>query len=609
VGNFERRCTACHDNPARDSRAPSREGLRALTPERVLQALTTGPMVSQAQGMTDEQKRAMAELVTGKPFGGDVAKSARAASAMTNRCPTPLTLNDPWNRPRWNGWSPDNERNWRFQREEAAGLTAAQVPNLKLKWAFALPGAASTAWAQPTVVGGKLFIGSDNGFVYALDARSGCVYWSYDAQGQVRSAVVIADVRGVAGVRYGAFFGDYRGNVYGVDAESGKQLWVKRVDEHEGAKITGTPIVDANGRLYVPVTSWEEIPGVQLTYKCCTFQGSVVALDVRNGSQIWKTYTLPERPRPLRKNWAGTELVGPAGSGVWNAPTIDLKNKTLYIGTGNSYIVAPNADTDDAVMALDLATGHRLWWRHMGPPDPHAGGCGDGEDRRINCPGYIDGRDDDASGAPVLFSVAGGKRILLLGQESGRVTAFDPDKTGDLLWVSQAGHELAAPNNGFGGAFDGELYFKPMPFADQTGAVAAIKGTTGERVWYTRLPRAECCPDVPAGRGGVGGGGGGANLALLACNTGIWAGATAIPGAVFAGSRNGVLHAFAAKDGKVIWEFNTSRQFDTVNGAPGAGGGIGASAPTIVDGMVYMGSGYAILGGAPGNVLLAFGIE
>jgi polyvinyl alcohol dehydrogenase (cytochrome) len=592
VMGFERRCAICHDNPGPESRAPGREALRQLTPERVLAALTTGSMASQATGMNDDQKRAMAELVTGKPFG-DAAP--RTAASMKNRCDAPLALQNPWTQARWNGWSPDPTTGWRFQPAEAAGFTAEQVPQLKLKWAFAMPGAASAAWAQPTVVGGALFIGSDNGFVYALDARSGCVHWSFEAKGQVRSAIVIGDVPATPGVRYAAFFGDYRGYVYAVNAETGTELWSLRVDEHEGAKITGAPVVDpAGGRLYVPVTSWEEIPAPDLTYKCCTFQGSVVALDVKNGKQIWKTYTMPERPMALKKNSAGTQLYGPAGGGVWNPPTIDLKNRTLYVGTGNTYIVSPNGDADDAIMAFDLATGRRLWWTHMGPPDPHPGGCGTGEARRINCPGYVNGRDDDASGAPVLHTLANGRRILIEGQESGRVTAVDPDSRGKVLWVAQAGDELAASNNGFGGAFDGELYFKPLPFADHSGAVAAIKATTGERVWYTKLPKPDNCAD-PTSR--------------QTCHSGIWAGATAIRGAVFAGSRDGILRAFSASDGRIIWEYATHREFPTVNGVPGNGGGFGGPGPAIAGGMLYIGSGYAILTGSPGNVLLAFGVE
>ena len=218
---FERRCAICHDNPGPDSRAPSREALRQLTPERVLAALTTGSMSSQATGMNDDQKRAMAEFVTGKPFGdaaprhGSVDEEPLRRSARAPESVDTAALERMEPRP---------DDGWRFQPAEAAGFTAEQVPQLKLKWAFAMPGAASAAWAQPTVVGGALFIGSDNGFVYALDARSGCVHWSFEAKGQVRSAIVIGDVPATPGVRYAAIFGDYRGNVYGVNAETRRRV-------------------------------------------------------------------------------------------------------------------------------------------------------------------------------------------------------------------------------------------------------------------------------------------------------------------------------------------------------------------------------------------------
>jgi polyvinyl alcohol dehydrogenase (cytochrome) len=602
VLGYERRCAICHDNPGQASRAPSREALRQFTPERVFAALTTGPMAVNATNMTDADKRMMAELVTGKTFGGGVTK---AASSMKNRCPAPLALNNPWTQPRWNGWSPDPETQWRFQSAAAAGITADQVPKLKVKWAFAMPGAGAAAWSQPTVVGGAVFMSSDNGYVYALDAKSGCVSWSYEALGQVRSGVTVGDFKDRPGVRYAAYFGDYRGNVYAVNAETGEQLWVTRVDPHEGAKITSALVLDPNGgRLFVPVASWEEIPAPDLTYKCCTFQGSLVALDIRSGKQIWKTYTYPERPQPLRKNSAGTQLFGPAGAAIWNPPTIDLKRRVVYAGTGNPYIVAPNATADDSIMAFDYQTGKRLWYTHMGPPDPHPGGCGrTPEERRMNCPGYINGRDDDASGAPVLVTLANGRTLVIEGQESGRITAVDPDKRGDVVWVAQAGDELATPNGGFGGAFDGELYFKPMPFADQTGSVAAIRVTTGERVWQTKIPKPAGCAN-PAG-----GGGGSANAETIGCHSGNWAGATAIAGAVFTGSRDGILRAYASNDGKIIWEFKTNQPYETVNGVPGHGGGLGGPGPTIVGGMLFIGSGYDILFGATGNVLLAFGVE
>jgi polyvinyl alcohol dehydrogenase (cytochrome) len=607
TSRFEGGCAICHDNPAAQatgaSRAPTREALRALTPERVYAALTTGSMQVQGQTMTDEQKRAIAELVTGKQFGGT---ADRSVAAMSNACSAPLRLDNPMTKPRWNGWNPDQTTSYRFVPPETGKLTGDQIPRLKLKWAVAFPDAASPAQSQPTVVGGALFIGTDNNFVYALDAKSGCMYWSYDAKAQVRGAVSVGEPKGVAGVRFAAYFGDMTGMVHAVNAETGKGLWTLKSDPHPGAKITGAVVLDPAGtRLFVPVASWEEQTGAIVSYQCCKFQGSVVAVDVKSGKQVWKSYAMAERPHALgKKNSAGTEMYGPAGAGIWNAPTLDVKKRVVYAGTGNCYTTEwydnttagfGDGGTCDAVVAFDMETGKRLWHTQLLAGDHDEGGCGRGPERRANCPGYIQGPGDDVN-FTTLITQPNGKRILLGIQESGRITALDPDNNGAVLWVAQAGDALSPNGAAWGGAFDPttQTFFRPLPFADGTGAVSAIRVANGERAWYTALPKPADCPDPNA----------------RSCTTGNWAAATTIPGAVLTGDRAGVMRAYSSKDGKIIWEFPTGgKTFQTINGVAGTGGGLGGSSPTIVDGMMYFASGYSILNGAPGNVLLAFGLE
>ncbi len=336
LGIFEQRCGSCHTKPAADSRAPDRDSLRQRTPEAVFDALTTGSMKVNAEGLTDAQKRMIAEFITERPLG---AALAGQASAMPNRCaskPIGALLTGPG----WNGWGVD-AGNTRFQPAAAAGLTADQVPKLKLKWAFGFPNGTS-AYGQPAIAGGRLFIGSDNGFVYSLDAATGCVYWSFQSSGGVRTAISL----GRAGARFAAYFGDVKANVYAVDAETGALLWKKSAESHPLARITGAPAL-YNGRLYVPVASFEEGSGPNPKYECCTFRGSVVAYDAATGEQVWKTYTIPERPRPTKKNSIGTQLYGPAGAAVWSAPTIDAKRGALYVATGDAYTF-PAAETSDA---------------------------------------------------------------------------------------------------------------------------------------------------------------------------------------------------------------------------------------------------------------------
>ena len=79
------------------------------------------------------------------------------------------------------------------------------------------------------------------------------------------------------------------------------------------------------------------------------------------------------------------------------------------------------------------------------------------------------------------------------------------------------------------------------------------------------------------------------------------------PGAVFTGGLDGRLRAYAAEDGRLLWDFDTGRDFPTVNGVAARGGAIDGPGPTIAGGMVFVSSGYALFGQTPGNVLLAFG--
>lgn len=605
VGQAERGCFSCHDIASNVPNGPSRQALWQMTPEKLYEAITTGPKADHIKVQTeinnDAQKRAVAELITGRAFGGG---ADRAAAAMKNKCTAPLALD--MTKPQWNGFSPDVE-NKRLQPANAAKLTPEQVPNLKLKWAFAMPGSTSAGETQPTIVGGAVFTASDNNYIYALDAKSGCVYWSYDAKNLMRGSVIIAPVTGVPGVKYGAYIGDYMGRMIAVNAETGAPLWTIQVDNHPGAKITSAAVLDPSGtKLYVPVASWEEQTGAMARYECCKFQGSVVAVDVKNGKKIWQSYSFAERPHQLNKqNSSGKEMFGPAGAGVWNTPTIDVKRRALYVGSGNCYTSewfdTPDFDSAtghscNSVIAFDMNSGKRLWATQLLPGDHDEGGCGRGpEERRKNCPGFIQGPGYDTNQISLL-DLPGGRRVLVAAEESGRVAALDPDKRGAKLWWAQSNEippnraELHAP---WGGATDGRLFFRGLPYPDGNGALSAINLENGDRSWYVPLTKDKNCTE--------------ANSAT--CRPANQSGAIVIPGVIFTGSRDGVMRAYSTRDGKILWEFNTATDFpNTVNGVPGKGGAIGGpGGVSVADGMVYVTSGYSILGGAAGNVVLAFG--
>jgi len=475
--------------------------------------------------------------------------------------------------PSWNGWGPDAS-NARFQTEQAAQIPAAQVTNLKLKWAFGFPGVKSVMGA-PVVVGGRVFLGVDTGTVYSIDAGTGCQYWTFKADAGVRSAVTVAHAES----RLAAFFGDLKANVYAVDAVTGEPLWKVHVDEHPSARVTAAVKV-VDGRVYVPVASGEEGAGVNPKYPCCTFRGSVVALDAATGRQVWKTYTISEEPKQVGKNSDGVLRSAPAGGGVWNSPTIDTKRKALYIGTGDAY-TEPAPKTTDALMAMDLETGKILWVAQDTENDAWLVGCG-GATHPENCPKDL-GPDHDFGASPILKTLANGRTLLIAGQKSGNVWAHDPDQNGAVVWRTA----LVDNTKEFGGkivwggaADDQAAYFGLGP-----GGIAAVQLRDGERKWFTKL---EPAPAVAQHAGQEG--------AL-----------SAIPGVVFSGGWDGVLRALAANDGRVIWEYNTVQEFKTVNGVAAKGGSLSVSGPTVAGGMLFAGSGYVgVRNGMPGNVLLAF---
>ena len=580
LGMFEQRCGVCHTKPA-DDRTPTRESLRQRTPEAVLDAITTGSMKVNADGLTDTQKRMIAEYITDRPLGSALAGQA---SAMPNRCPS-KPLGNPLAGPSWNGWGAD-EGNSRFQPAAAAGLTAGSVPKLKLKWAFGFPNG-SSAYAQPTIAGGRVFVGSDNGFVYSLDAASGCVYWSFQAQGGVRTAISI----GKSSSRYAVYFGDVKANVYAVDAENGALLWTRSAESHPLARITGAPVL-YDGRLYVPVASFEEGSGPNPKYECCTFRGSVVAYAAANGEQIWKTYTIPEKPRPTKKNSIGTQLWGPAGAAVWSAPTIDARRGALYVATGDAYTF-PAADTSDAIMAFDLKSGIPLWTHQFTANDAFLVGCPSGPTTRDNCPDVV-GPDFDFGNSPILRTLPNGKSVLVIGQKSGAAWAIDPDKDGALLWQHKVGAGSALGGVEWGSAADDQYgYFAAADaqLGPNAGGLSALKLTTGEEVWKVLPPPVECAP----GRN---------------CPQAQSAAITVIPGVVFSGTTNGIMRAYAASDGRILWDYNTAHEFTAVNGVKAKGGSLNGPGPVVAGGMLFMNSGYNYLGyGAAGNVLLAFGID
>lgn len=580
IGNaiIEQKCVSCHEHPATGSRAPSFATMKLMTPEKIYGALTAGPMVVVVGNqLTDMEKRRVAESITGRLIGSTGAGDAKA---MPNHCPSNPPMDDPASGPAWNGWGAD-AGNTRFQTAKAAGLTADRVPKLKLKWAFGFPTGLS-AYGQPTVVAGRVFIASDNGYVYSLSAQTGCVYWSFQARAAMRTAVSVGPVTGGT-AKYAAYFGDQKANVYAVDAQTGKLIWTRVVDDHITARDPGAPTL-AGGKLFVPVSTFEEFSASDPLYPCCTFQGSVVALDPNTGKQLWKTYTIDEKPHPVRKNSKGTQLWAPSGASVWNSPTYDRKLGAVYFGTGDGQ-TDPPPDTTDAVMALDAKTGKRLWFHQGTKDDAFLGGCDeDAPNRSENCPKH-QGPDWDFGSSPMLRTLPNGHRLLVAGQKSGTVWAFDPDKGGAIVWSANILLPDQKPPSSFGEiVYGGAMDDRNVYFALRSGRMIALALDTGKQVWSVPLNA-----DQPVTHS---------------------AAISGIPGVIFVGGWDGKLQALSTADGRVLWHYDTAGDFKTVNRVGAKGGTMGSAGPTIAGGMVFVGSGYAVFSAdQAGNVLLAFSAE
>jgi len=579
----------CHESP--QGRTPSVDTLRAMSNAAILRALETGVMREQAKDLTAQERATVAEYLHS---ASDKTANAASSSAYCSTAATAASSSGS----RWNGFGA-NLANTRFQSKDDAGISASDVPKLRLRWAFSL-GDITMARGQPVVVAGRLYAGSAAGKLYSLDAKTGCLYWQFDAGAAIRSGVMVGAPAPSAG--QAVFFGDAKANAYAVDAASGKLLWKMHVDEHPAALITAAPTL-SDGVLYLGVSSLEEFAGAQPNYECCTFRGSVVALEAATGKLIWKTYTVAQPPSPTTKTSSGVQRHGPSGEAVWATPTVDLKRNAIYVSTGDNYS-DPTTDTSDAVMALDRATGKILWSRQMTANDAYTVDCE--APVKTNCPASK-GPDFDFGQPPILVSLSNGKQALVIGQKSGVAYALDPDQQGKILWQTRIGKGGSLGGSEWGSAADesrmfvalSDIAFKVVKDPanpagtkialdpEKGGGIFALDLLTGNKIWSAPPPncggREHCSPAQSAA-------------------------VSAIPGVVFSGSVDGHFRAYSTSTGEILWDYDSSRDYDAVNGKA-HGGAIDGGGPAIAGGMVYLYSGYNQWGGVPGNVLLAFSVD
>ncbi|MEM7372071.1 MAG: PQQ-binding-like beta-propeller repeat protein [Bacteroidota bacterium] len=580
---YASRCGICHDGASLE--APGIAALKLLPEETILSALKTGVMKNQAAMLSDKQHRELAAYIS------TVSGTDGASSVHKGLCAEADIGDDPIAHPQIDNWG-IGVNNQRYYDQADLGLNAANVGQLELSWVFAFPNS-SRARVQPTIAGNTLFTASQTGTIYALDRTTGCTRWTFQADEEIRSALVIGrDSNGRASRLY---FGDFHATVYALDLDRKQLVWKKKIDDHPAATITGSLSLFED-RLYIPVSSLEIASAMDETYSCCSFRGSMVALNKEDGSMVWKTHTISEKPSQHGSNSEDVPILAPSGAPIWTAVTIDANRRCLYVGTGENY-TRPATTTSDAILAFSLDEGKILWVQQTIAKDAWNGACVT-LTSRANCP-EDNGPDADFGAPPILVQREEGD-LILAGQKSGHVYALDPDREGKIVWTQLVGRGGMMGGIHWGMATDGRTLFVGIndrgmyslnEDKPKSPGMHAVNIANGELLWST-IEEDRC----PA-------------LTVRGCGPGISAAITLTPEVVFGGTLDGYMKAYATDDGRELWAYDTKREYEAVNEVKAFGGAIDSDGPIVVGNQLFITSGYAKFGEKEGNVLLAFDVK
>jgi len=589
---FKTTCAICHEVP--ETKAPPTDTLRRLPASQILMAMEFGKMQPQAAALKQEQRVRLAHWLAAE-------EDAKRDAWLTDKACTGTTPVRPSGRENW-GLGRDNRR-------EAAGvgIDRRDVDRLELQWSIALP-AVTTMRSQPVIAGDTVFLGSKGAHLLALDRHSGCVRWSFKTEGPVHSALTLDTTPdGVATL----YFADEMASVYAVDATTGKLRWRERVKWFPTSIISG-PITYYDGRLYVPMSSFEVAAAGLPTHECCRSHGGIAALDATTGQAVWRFDTTPQAAK-THLNRDGVQMWGPSGAVVWNSPTIDAKRGVLYFGTGQNSS-SPATDTSDAIFALDLKTGARRWSFQALANDAWNAACLGGG---ASCP-QENGPDFDFGAAVMLVERKQGD-LLIAGQKSGEVFALDPDRNGAVVWRQRVGSGSSNGGVHHGLATDGERVYVPVADPERKvpgyvprPGVSALALSDGRTLWSHPVQRG--CAFDPADAPLVGL----AEMARGKSERSPWpecsyyyghsAAAVVANGVVYAGALDGRLRILDARSGRLLRVIDTKRPVQASNGVAGHGGAIDVGGALPDGDQLFVLSGYGMFGQMPGNLLLVYGL-
>ncbi len=558
-------------------------------------AMEFGKMQPQASVLKPEQRVRLSKWLAAEE---DARRDAWIADkACLAETPVPVTGRENW------GLGRHNTR-------QATGVTIDRrnVRQLELLWSIALP-AVTTMRSQPVVAGDTVFLGSKGAHLLALDRHSGCVRWSFKTDAPVHSSLTLD--RTPDGVNT-LFFADETATVYAVDATKGTLRWRERVKWFPTSIISG-PITYFDGRLYVPLSSFEVAAAGLPTHECCRTHGGIAALDAMTGTAVWRFDTTPQAARTVI-NRDGVQMWGPSGAVVWNSPTIDAKRGALYFGTGQNSS-SPATDTSDSIIALDLKTGAKRWVFQALANDAWNAACLGGG---ASCPAE-NGPDFDFGASVILLERSKGD-LLLAGQKSGEVFALDPDRNGAVVWRNRVGSGSSNGGVHHGMATDGSRVYVPVADPERKLAgyvprpgVYALDVDDGKVLWSQPVQRGCTFDPKDAPLIGL------AEMAKGKSERSPWpecsyyyghsAAAMVANGVVYAGALDGKLRMFDAKSGEILRIIDTRLPYRGSNGVEGHGGAIDVGGAIVNGDQLFVLSGYGMFGQMPGNMLLVYGIK
>jgi polyvinyl alcohol dehydrogenase (cytochrome) len=594
---FDQHCANCHDNPA--MHAPTRAALSGFSKESIIVAMEFGKMQPMAAHLRQQERFLIATYLAGS------AQNTYDWIAQ-NRCTEPAADTATDYVSDW-GLGPHNRR---FVDSKNAGINRDNVETLQLAWSLAFPRVTDMR-SQPAIIGDTLYLGDKTGMLYALDRHSGCIREHTKVFSGIRSAITVITLP--SGDKR-LIFADSVASVFAVDPDSLEIVWQRSTRLFDTSIITGS-ISYHNNRLFVPISSYEVAAAGSPNHICCTSHGGVIALDASNGEPLWEWHATGDALLQ-GLNTAGREQYGPSGAAVWTTPAVDAKRNRIYIGTGEN-LTRPATDTSDAIIALNMDSGERVWRFQPTTDDVWNAACLNGG---ANCP-TDPGEDFDFGASVIIAEQADGSQVLLAGQKSGEVFALNPDtddKNGQVLWRQRV--SLGTTNGGihWGMAVSGQRLIVPVadPERDKPGytpqpGLYALDLASGERLWQQAVERgcdiedknklliglenlrASESPDL-------------ADLYRCSFYYGLSAAAMATPELAFSAGLDGKLRAYDIETGDILWKVNTAHPFDAVNGIEGHGGAIDVGGQVLAGGWLYVQSGYSMFGQLPGNVLLAY---